>query len=81
MVEEGRDRVSAISLRSGRVTPVVTSLDLGPPFPPSQFAAPHGTLNGVAVAHDGTLYVSKDGDDNAVFQLKRRSPGKWWHRR
>ncbi len=68
VVEEGLDQVSAINLATGEVTPVVVGLDLGERVIPG--AAPYGLFNGVAVAADGSIYVSADGA-NAVYEFKR----------
>jgi sugar lactone lactonase YvrE len=67
VVEEGLDRVSAINLGTGALTPVIEGLDLGSRVIPT--ALPHGIFNGVAVAPDGTIYVSDDGA-NAVYEFR-----------
>ena len=68
VVEEGRDRVAAINLTTGAVTPVITGLDLGSRVVPS--ALPHFVFNGVAVGPDQSIYVTADGA-NAVYQFRR----------
>ncbi len=68
VVEEGRDRVSAVDLTTRTVTTVVEGLDLGARIPPS--ALPHGNFNGVAVGDDGSIYVTADGN-NAAYQFRR----------
>ena len=77
VVEEGKDQVSAIHLGSGRVTTLIEGLDLGPAVAVSDFSPPHGALSGVAVGSK-RIYVSQDGDNNAVFKFKKRGR---WHRR
>ncbi len=77
VVEEGRDQVSAIYLGSGRVKTIIEGLDLGPVIAVSPVAPPHGALSGVAVGKN-RIYVSQDGDNNAVFKFKQRGR---WHRR
>jgi len=67
VVEEGADRVSAIDLASGAVTPVIDGLELGDRVVPA--GVPHGNFNGVA-ANDGAIYVSEDGT-NSVHEFKR----------
>jgi hypothetical protein len=47
VVEEGLDRVAAIDLATGAVTPVIEGLDLGSRVTPG--ALPHGIFNGVTV--------------------------------
>ena len=71
VVEEGADRVSAINLTTGAVTPVIQGLDLGSRVVPT--ALPHGIFNGITVASSGSIYVTADGD-NTVHEFRRR-PG------
>ena len=68
MVEEGLDRVSAIDLSSGKVTPVVEGLDLGGRVIPHSL--PYGAFNGVAVGPDGSIFVTEDVT-NTVYQFVR----------
>ena len=68
VVEEGRDRVSAIDLATGAVTPVIEGLSLGSRVIPT--APPHGVFNGVTVGPNASIYVTDDGA-NAVYEFKR----------
>ena len=68
VVEEGLDRVSAIDLSSGKVTPVVEGLDLGGRVIPHSL--PYGAFNGVAVGPDGSIFVTEDVT-NTVYQFVR----------
>ena len=58
--------MSAIALSTGTATPVVVGLDLGSRVVPG--ALPNGVFTGVAVADDGSIYVSADGS-NAVYEF------------
>jgi sugar lactone lactonase YvrE len=68
VVEEGLDRVSAIDLSSGEVTPVVEGLDLGGRVIPHTL--PYGAFNGVAVGPDGSIFVTEDVT-NTVYEFVR----------
>jgi sugar lactone lactonase YvrE len=68
VVEEGLDRVSAIDLASGAVTPVIEGLDLGARVVPGTL--PFGSVTGVAVGPNGSIYVSADGS-NAGYEFAR----------
>ena len=68
VVEEGLDRVSAIDLSSGEVTPVVEDLDLGGRVIPHSL--PYGAFNGVAVRPEGSIYVTEDVT-NTVYEFAR----------
>jgi len=68
VVEEGLDRVSAIDLASGEVTPVVEGLDLGGRVIPHSL--PYGAFNGVAVGPNGSIYVTEDVT-NTVYEFVR----------
>ncbi len=68
VVEEGLDRVSAIDLASGAVTPVIEGLDLGARVTPG--ALPFGMLTGVAVGPNGSIYVTEDVT-NTVYEFTR----------
>ncbi|MFW2382870.1 MAG: spondin domain-containing protein, partial [Acidimicrobiales bacterium] len=67
VVEEGLDQVSAIDLASGEVTAVIVGLDLGPP--PIEGFAPFGSVTGVTVDSDGIIYVTQDGETNALLKF------------
>ena len=68
VVEEGLDRVSAIDLASGTVTPVIEGLDLGERVIPGML--PFGLITGVAVGPNGSIYVTAEGN-NAVYEFPR----------
>lgn len=68
VVEEDLDRVSAIDLSSGDVTPVVEGLDRGGRVIPHTL--PHGALNGVAVGPNGSIFVTEDVT-NTVYEFAR----------
>lgn len=68
MVEEGRDRVSAIDLATGAVTPLIEGHSLGSRVIPT--ALPHGVFNGVTVGRNASIYVTDDGA-NALYEFKR----------
>jgi len=68
VVEEGLDRVSAIDLASGTVTPVIEGLDLGGRVLPG--SAPFGSLTGVAVGPNGSIFVTEDVT-NTVYEFAR----------
>ncbi len=81
IVDAGAQAVVAFDLASNARRTLASGLPVGPPpgvvpkplkgMPP--FSGPQGPFAGVAVAADGTLYVSADGD-GSVLAL-RRSPG------
>ena len=67
VVEEGADRVSAVDLASGVVSPVITGLSLGDPV------VPGGVLHGLVSSVDATarsIFVTSD-TDNALYRFKR----------
>ena len=66
VVEEGLDRVSAIDLASGTVTPVIEGLDLGERVIPGML--PFGLITGVAVGPNGSIYVTAEGN-NSVYEF------------
>jgi hypothetical protein len=68
VVEEGLDRVSAIDLSSGEVTPVVEGLDLGGRVIPHSL--PYGAFNGIAVGPNGSIFVTEDVT-NTVYEFAR----------
>jgi sugar lactone lactonase YvrE len=68
VVEEGLDRVSAIDLASGTVTPVIEGLDLGERVIPGTF--PFGAITGVAVGPNGSIFVTEDVT-NTVYEFTR----------
>jgi len=66
VVESGAQRLSAINLATGQVTPIVEGLALGAPGWPNM--PPTATFNGVAVDTAGTIYVTGD-IDNVLYRL------------
>ncbi|OBI83313.1 SMP-30/gluconolactonase/LRE family protein [Mycobacterium sp. E740] len=78
VVDAGAKEVLAIDLNTGARTTIASRLPVGPPpgvepkplrgMPP--FSGPQGPFAGIAVAADGTLYVSADGE-GSVLALRR----------
>ncbi|MEZ4736635.1 MAG: hypothetical protein R3E79_56860 [Caldilineaceae bacterium] len=66
VVESGAQRLSAIDLATGQVTPLAEGLALGAPGWPNM--PPTATFNGVAVDAAGTIYVTGD-IDNVLYRL------------
>jgi sugar lactone lactonase YvrE len=60
VVEEGLGRVSAVDRSSGTVTPVIEGLAIPGPVVPGTF--PQGAISSVAVAADGSIVVTSNGD-------------------
>jgi sugar lactone lactonase YvrE len=80
VVDAGAKQVLACDLILGTRTTIAAGLPIGPPpgvvpkpllgMPP--FSGPQGPFAGIAVAPDGTLYVSADGE-GSVLALRRTS--------
>jgi DNA-binding beta-propeller fold protein YncE len=78
VVDAGLQAVIAVDLADGSRTTIASGLAVGPPpgvepkplkgMPP--FSGPQGPFAGVTVGHDGTLYVSADGE-GSVLALRR----------
>lgn len=66
VVESGAQRLAAINLATGQVTPIVEGLALGASGWPNM--PPTATFNGVAVDTAGTIYVTGD-IDNVLYRL------------
>ncbi len=82
IVDAGAGAVVAVDLDTGAGHTLAAGLPIGPPagvvpkplkgMPP--FSGPQGPFAGIAVAADGTLYVSADGD-GSVLALRRVQEG------
>jgi sugar lactone lactonase YvrE len=78
IVDAGEKAVISVDLASGSRTTIATGLAIGPPpgvepkplkgMPP--FSGPQGPFAGITAGHDGTLYVSADGE-GSVLALRR----------
>jgi sugar lactone lactonase YvrE len=66
VVESGAQRLSAIDLATGQVTPIAEGLALGAPGWPTM--PPTGTFSGVALDAAGTIYVTGD-IDNVLYRI------------
>ncbi|CAJ1494154.1 SMP-30/gluconolactonase/LRE family protein [[Mycobacterium] kokjensenii] len=74
VVDAGTRRVLAVNLESGVRQEIAGGLPIGPPpgvtpkplrgMPP--FSGPQGPFAGIARGHDGTLFVSADGDGSVL---------------
>ena len=64
--EPGHGRLVAVDPDDGAIEMLADDLPFGRPGPVG--APPHGAFNGVAVAPDGTVYVTGDVD-NAIYRL------------
>jgi sugar lactone lactonase YvrE len=68
VVETGEQRVIAIDLATGDISPVITGLDFSDPV--VEGFLPTGMLSDVAIGPDGAIYVSDDGV-NSVYRFER----------
>ena len=78
IVDAGTKELVAVDLNTKHRTTVASELPVGPPpgvvpkplkgMPP--FSGPQGPFAGITIGHDGTLYVSADGD-GSVLALRR----------
>lgn len=78
VVDAGAKAVVATDLDTAATTTIAADLPIGPPpgvvpkpllgMPP--FSGPQGPFAGIAAGHDGTLYISADGD-GSVIALRR----------
>ncbi|HET9877233.1 MAG TPA: SMP-30/gluconolactonase/LRE family protein [Mycobacterium sp.] len=81
IVDAGAKQVLAVDLDSGARHIIASGLPIGPPpgvqpkplrgMPP--FSGPQGPFAGIACGHDGTLFISADGD-GSVLALHPTSP-------
>jgi sugar lactone lactonase YvrE len=78
IVDAGAKEVIAFDVRTGDRRTIASGLPVGPPpgvepkplkgMPP--FSGPQGPFAGISIGHDGTLYVSADGD-GSILTLRR----------
>jgi sugar lactone lactonase YvrE len=78
IVDAVAKEVIAFDVRTGDRRTIASGLPVGPPpgvepkplkgMPP--FSGPQGPLAGISIGHDGTLYVSADGD-GSILTLRR----------
>ncbi len=78
IVDAGAKELIAIDLNTQQRTTIAAGLPVGPPpgvlpkplkgMPP--FSGPQGPFAGITIGHDGTLYVSADGD-GSVLAVRR----------
>ena len=67
-VETGREQVTAIDLATGQQSVVIDGLDFSARVPEGFF--PFGSMSGVAVGPDNSIFVSDDGV-NTVYRFRR----------
>jgi len=74
VVETGRQRLVRIDLRTGAMTQVADQLEVGLPASPG-LAPPGLAVSDVAVASDGTIYVTGDLG-NVIYRIAPERPGR-----